>query len=225
MTVSQQILTESFSMQVNPHTHQVKICDFGSAIVLVCFMYVCVCVCVSVFSTFTHSSWNFSYLGGFTLFALTFDRWKANQIYHRYVLDIIEHLSLYLEQLNILQLGVLVELMLGQVGDCWGELLWFCGLVYVKINLFLFLFFQPLFPGESGVDQLAEIIKVIFMIIFFVVTVMSAIEIYQICPAPMPSVIVLSVFLSCSVAFQSVQLFSWNRDICQFSQLWIFFIS
>jgi len=36
----------------------------------------------------------------------------------------------------------------------------FCGLAYLpKIKIFCL---QPLFPGESGVDQLVEIIKVIF---------------------------------------------------------------
>lgn len=28
----------SYFVQVNPHTHQVKLCDFGSAKVLVCFI-------------------------------------------------------------------------------------------------------------------------------------------------------------------------------------------
>lgn len=28
----------SFNIQVNPHTHQLKLCDFGSAKVLVSFM-------------------------------------------------------------------------------------------------------------------------------------------------------------------------------------------
>ena len=38
----------------------------------------------------------------------------------------------------------------------------FFGLAYlIKICIF---FLQPLFPGESGVDQLVEIIKVIFVI-------------------------------------------------------------
>ena len=31
--------------------------------------------------------------------------------------------------------------------------------MYIKIKM-NFLFYQPLFPGESGVDQLVEIIKV-----------------------------------------------------------------
>ena len=37
--VGWKILTECFSVQVNPHTHQVKLCDFGSAKVLV--RYIC----------------------------------------------------------------------------------------------------------------------------------------------------------------------------------------
>jgi len=31
------LVSKIFLMQVNPHTHQVKLCDFGSAKVLVCF--------------------------------------------------------------------------------------------------------------------------------------------------------------------------------------------
>ena len=41
------------------------------------------------------------------------------------------------------------------------SLFFFC-LVYLIKNCIFFL--QPLFPGESGVDQLVEIIKVIFVI-------------------------------------------------------------
>nr|CAD1840090.1 unnamed protein product [Ananas comosus var. bracteatus] len=68
------------NLLVNPHTHQLKLCDFGSAKVLV----------------------------------------KGNQIYHISVLDTIGLQSSYLVLLR-----------------------------------------QPLFPGESGVDQLVEIIKVL----------------------------------------------------------------
>ena len=143
----------------------------------------CMCVCFSVFSTFNHCSWNSSCLGGFTLFAL--DLWQVkgepniSYICSRYYRapELIFGATEYTTAIDVWSVGcVLAELMLGQVGGCWWELRWFCGLIYVKMK-FVFVF-QPLFPGESGVDQLVEIIKVIFLIIFFVVTAMSALEIY-----------------------------------------------
>lgn len=54
---------------------------------------------------------------------LTFDRLKANQIYRIYVLDTTEHPSLFLEQLNILQLlmyGLLVVFWLSCCLDRFG---------------------------------------------------------------------------------------------------------
>ncbi|KAG5073077.1 hypothetical protein JHK86_008288 [Glycine max] len=96
----QQILTESFSMQVNPHTHQVKICDFGSAKVLV------------------KGEPNISYI--------------CSRYYR--APELIFGATEYTTAIDIWSVGcVLAELMLG----------------------------QPLFPGESGVDQLVEIIKVL----------------------------------------------------------------
>ena len=49
-TVGWKILTEFFSVQVNPHTHQVKLCDFGSAKVLV--RYICWHFCPFLLKSF-----------------------------------------------------------------------------------------------------------------------------------------------------------------------------
>ncbi|KAL2460683.1 Shaggy-related protein kinase alpha [Abeliophyllum distichum] len=85
---------------VNPHTHQVKLCDFGSAKVLVKgepnISYIC--------SRFYRAP---ELIFGATEYTTAIDIWSAG--------------------------CVLAELLLG----------------------------QPLFPGESGVDQLVEIIKVL----------------------------------------------------------------
>lgn len=72
------------------------------------------------------------------LFDLAFDRLKANQIYHIYVLDIIGHLSLYLEQLNILQLLMFGLLVVFWLSCCLDRL------VAVDVSSFNFLI-QALF--------------------------------------------------------------------------------
>ncbi|KAL9272580.1 Shaggy-related protein [Drosera capensis] len=82
---------------VNPHTHQVKLCDFGSAKVL------------------------------------------GSPISLISVLDTTEPLSLYLE----LEYTTAIDI-------------WSAGCVLAELLLG-----HPLFPGESGVDQLVEIIKVL----------------------------------------------------------------
>ncbi|XP_076945156.1 shaggy-related protein kinase gamma-like [Bidens hawaiensis] len=88
------------NLLVNPHTHQVKLCDFGSAKVLVKgepnISYIC--------SRYYRAP---ELIFGATEYATAIDIWSAG--------------------------CVLAELLLG----------------------------QPLFPGESGVDQLVEIIKVL----------------------------------------------------------------
>ncbi|KAH7666573.1 glycogen synthase kinase 3 beta protein [Dioscorea alata] len=88
------------NLLVNPHTHQLKICDFGSAKVLVKgepnISYIC--------SRYYRAP---ELIFGATEYTTTIDIWSAG--------------------------CVLAELMIG----------------------------QPLFPGESGVDQLVEIIKVL----------------------------------------------------------------
>ena len=65
---------------------------------------------------------------------------------------------------------VLAELLLGQV-EC-GFLCAFVPLTFVyhvdsNIHVWFLICFQPLFPGESGVDQLVEIIKVPFSVDLF----------------------------------------------------------
>ncbi|KAF1892069.1 hypothetical protein Lal_00036423 [Lupinus albus] len=93
------IYVKLYSYQVNPHTHQLKICDFGSAKVLVKgepnISYIC--------SRYYRAP---ELIFGATEYTTAVDIWSAG--------------------------CVLGELLLG----------------------------QPLFPGESGVDQLVEIIKV-----------------------------------------------------------------
>ncbi|KAJ7563801.1 hypothetical protein O6H91_03G126500 [Diphasiastrum complanatum] len=87
-------------LQVNPHTHQLKLCDFGSAKVLV------------------KGEPNISYI--------------CSRYYR--APELIFGATEYTTAIDIWSLGcVMAELLLG----------------------------QPLFPGESGVDQLVEIIKVL----------------------------------------------------------------
>ena len=88
------------NLLVNPHTHQVKLCDFGSAKVLV------------------KGEPNISYI--------------CSRYYR--APELIFGATEYTSAIDIWSVGcVLAELLLG----------------------------QPLFPGESGVDQLVEIIKVL----------------------------------------------------------------
>eukprot|EP01018_Ginkgo_biloba_P015177 Gb_08050 [translate_table: standard] len=94
------LLTETMPRQVNPHTHQVKLCDFGSAKVLVKgepnIAYIC--------SRYYRAP---ELIFGATEYTTAIDMWSTG--------------------------CVLAELLLG----------------------------QPLFPGESAVDQLVEIIKIL----------------------------------------------------------------
>ncbi|KAH9742286.1 Shaggy-related protein kinase epsilon [Citrus sinensis] len=94
------IYVKLYTYQVNPHTHQVKLCDFGSAKVLV------------------KGEPNISYI--------------CSRYYR--APELIFGATEYTTAIDIWSVGcVLAELLLG----------------------------QPLFPGESGVDQLVEIIKVL----------------------------------------------------------------
>ncbi|KAH9790766.1 Shaggy-related protein kinase epsilon [Citrus sinensis] len=94
------IYVKLYTYQVNPHTHQVKLCDFGSAKVLV------------------KGEPNISYI--------------CSRYYR--APELIFGATEYTTAVDIWSVGcVLAELLLG----------------------------QPLFPGESGVDQLVEIIKVL----------------------------------------------------------------
>jgi len=121
------------SLQVNPHTHQLKLCDFGSAKVLVKgepnISYIC--------SRYYRAP---ELIFGATEYTTAIDIWSAG--------------------------CVLAELMLGQV-RCLKFLLPFFLKVFKSTKVFSVhtvlqeLFQQPLFPGESGVDQLVEIIKVV----------------------------------------------------------------
>ncbi|KAH1229528.1 Glycogen synthase kinase-3 MsK-1 [Glycine max] len=94
------IYVKLYTYQVNPHTHQVKLCDFGSAKVLV------------------KGEPNISYI--------------CSRYYR--APELIFGATEYTTAIDVWSVGcVLAELLLG----------------------------QPLFPGESGVDQLVEIIKVL----------------------------------------------------------------
>ncbi|KVH91167.1 Protein kinase, catalytic domain-containing protein, partial [Cynara cardunculus var. scolymus] len=94
------IYVQLYTYQVNPHTHQLKLCDFGSAKMLVPgepnISYIC--------SRYYRAP---ELIFGATEYTNAIDMWSAG--------------------------CVLAELLLG----------------------------QPLFPGESGVDQLVEIIKIL----------------------------------------------------------------
>ncbi|OAY77993.1 Shaggy-related protein kinase delta, partial [Ananas comosus] len=94
------IYVKLYTYQVNPHTHQLKLCDFGSAKVLVKgepnISYIC--------SRYYRAP---ELIFGATEYTTAIDMWSTG--------------------------CVMAELLLG----------------------------QPLFPGESGVDQLVEIIKVL----------------------------------------------------------------
>ncbi|KAJ7531174.1 hypothetical protein O6H91_14G035200 [Diphasiastrum complanatum] len=96
------------NLLVNPHSHQLKLCDFGSAKVLI------------------KGEPNISYI--------------CSRYYR--APELIFGATEYTTAIDIWSVGcVLAELLLGQV---------------------------PLFPGESGVDQLVEIIKVLFWNIFVI---------------------------------------------------------
>ncbi|XP_075093736.1 shaggy-related protein kinase epsilon-like isoform X1 [Nicotiana tabacum] len=94
------IYVQLYTYQVNPHTHQLKLCDFGSAKMLVPgepnISYIC--------SRYYRAP---ELIFGATEYTTAIDMWSAG--------------------------CVMAELLLG----------------------------QPLFPGESGVDQLVEIIKIL----------------------------------------------------------------
>jgi serine/threonine protein kinase len=121
------------SLQVNPHTHQLKLCDFGSAKVLVKgepnISYIC--------SRYYRAP---ELIFGATEYTTAIDIWSAG--------------------------CVLAELMLGQVNClhfmCNSKKI-LCSSSEQSLSLYWLRrtsVAQPLFPGESGVDQLVEIIKV-----------------------------------------------------------------
>jgi glycogen synthase kinase 3 beta len=116
------------NLLVNPHTHQLKLCDFGSAKVLVKgepnISYIC--------SRYYRAP---ELIFGATEYTAAIDVWSAG--------------------------CVLAELLLGQVRDhtIYMTRGWTIQLISAY-NLIIF-FQQPLFPGDSGVDQLVEIIRVL----------------------------------------------------------------
>ncbi|RAL40915.1 hypothetical protein DM860_008613 [Cuscuta australis] len=122
------------NLLVNPHTHQLKLCDFGSAKVLV------------------KGEPNISYI--------------CSRYYR--APELIFGATEYTSAIDIWSVGcVLAELLLGQV--LYKLLIVFmlklpiiCELTKSSYsNFFVIPISQPLFPGDSGVDQLVEIIKVL----------------------------------------------------------------
>ncbi|XP_068497416.1 shaggy-related protein kinase kappa isoform X1 [Phaseolus vulgaris] len=120
------------NLLVNPHTHQLKLCDFGSAKVLV------------------KGEPNVSYI--------------CSRYYR--APELIFGATEYTTAIDIWSTGcVMAELLLGQVMQCLKK----CHYIFLISSFIRFhcvfpevLFgLQPLFPGESGVDQLVEIIKVL----------------------------------------------------------------
>lgn len=117
---------------MNPHTHQLKLCDFGSAKVLVKgepnISYIC--------SRYYRAP---ELIFGATEYTTAIDIWSAG--------------------------CVLAELMLGQVSTlqlmCIKKKCSQVSSIVLEFILTRTYISQPLFPGESGVDQLVEIIKVV----------------------------------------------------------------
>lgn len=151
-----------FLYQVNPHTHQVKLCDFGSAKVLVCF---------SASFHFKH----IFYVCYPMLFMLTWIYvWQVNgetnisYICSRYYRapELIFGATQYTTAIDMWSAGcVLAELLLGEVGS-FLFFMWLISSIFLNSYLFYqlikyFSWCQPLFSGERAVDQLVEIIKVI----------------------------------------------------------------
>ena len=91
-------------MQVNPHTHQLKLCDFGSAKALV-WLGVDELKYLSVSNILIAMIWLIS-ISFWTMhkknwsLVICNNRSKESQIYHIFVLDIIVHLNSYSGQLN-----------------------------------------------------------------------------------------------------------------------------
>lgn len=148
------VLNCVLSWQVNPHTHQLKLCDFGSAKVLVRYK-----------ANWMDDWWKLLfYPSSFILVLIHQVKGEPNVSYicSRYYRapELIFGATEYTTAIDIWSTGcVMAELLLGQV--IWhfpsSHFLVFCCLsCFPEIQLKL----QPLFPGESGVDQLVEIIKV-----------------------------------------------------------------
>lgn len=63
---------------------------------------------------------------------------------------------------------VMAELLLGKVLQWSNFMQYFSNLMYkIGSKSFILFYIQPLFPGESGVDQLVEIIKVTHLLLLF----------------------------------------------------------
>lgn len=147
------VLKCTFSCQVNPHTHQLKLCDFGSAKVLVRYK-----------THWTDGWWKLLFCPScFILVLIHQVKGEPNVSYicSRYYRapELIFGATEYTTAIDIWSTGcVMAELLLGQV--IWHSPL--SSLFFHRLSRFLEiqLKLQPLFPGESGVDQLVEIIKV-----------------------------------------------------------------
>ncbi|KAK7821636.1 shaggy-related protein kinase eta [Quercus suber] len=154
------------NLLVNPHTHQLKLCDFGSAKVLVKgepnVSYIC--------SRYYRAP---ELIFGATEYTTAIDIWSTGCVMAELLLG---QVNPHTHQLKLCDFGsakVLVkgepnvsyicsryyrapELIFGATEYTTAIDIWSTGCVMAELLLG-----QPLFPGESGVDQLVEIIKVL----------------------------------------------------------------
>lgn len=117
------------NLLLNPHTGVLKLCDFGSAKILVAgepnVSYIC----------------SRYYRAPELIFGAT--NYTTNIGEHFPYPDLSTRLNVAVDRVIIVTLGALIDV-------------WSTGCVMAELMLG-----QPLFPGESGIDQLVEIIKVL----------------------------------------------------------------
>lgn len=104
---------------MNPHTHQLKLCDFGSAKVLVSFCPTLNCKSIGKFLSNINNQLYCVIVHAFDLS----HRWKENPMFPIYVLDITVLPNSYLVPLNIQR-----QLIYGQLVVLW--LNYFLGRLY-----------------------------------------------------------------------------------------------
>ncbi|GAU21558.1 hypothetical protein TSUD_35210 [Trifolium subterraneum] len=135
------------NLLVNPHTHQVKLCDFGSAKVLVKgepnISYIC--------SRYYRAP---ELIFGATEYTTAIDVWSVGCVLAELLLGQVKgepNISYICSRYYRAP-----ELIFGATEYTTAIDVWSVGCVLAELLLG-----QPLFPGESGVDQLVEIIKVL----------------------------------------------------------------
>ena len=175
-------------MQVNPHTHQLKLCDFGSAKVLVSQNY--------------HSEYSWRFWTLFNCWMCNIHSFvgKGRTKHFIHMFSVLSSSRAHLRSCSLLNSNwylvfrlcvggassraginakmkqglILAFISLSQIKLCivpsgvWNIRIndedlvkgLFFSLSWVALKILFFWVWQPLFPGESGVDQLVEIIKV-----------------------------------------------------------------